>query len=96
VEPARPTDRSVRSGQSTTYTYDAFERLTQVTGSAIPATTYTYDSLDRLAQRNASNFAYHDLGNEPVASPSAAGETKLLRDPLGGCSRPRPVRRRLR
>src|SRR6185503_12633237 len=74
---------SVVGGQSTTYTYDGFERLTQASGSAIPTTTYTYDSLDRLAQRNTSSFGYNDLSNTPVLSPMAAGETKLLRDPLG-------------
>jgi RHS repeat-associated protein len=74
---------SVVSGQSTTYAYDGFERLTQASGSAIPTTTYTYDSLDRLAQRNTAKFGYNDLSNTSVLSPMAAGETKLLRDPLG-------------
>ena len=31
--------------------------------------TYTYDSLDRPAQRNAANFGYNDLTNNPVRQP---------------------------
>lgn len=74
---------AVQNGQTLSYAYDVFERLTQVSGSATPTTSYTYDSLDRVAQRNLSNFGYHDLENNPVVSPAASGETKLLRDPLG-------------
>jgi RHS repeat-associated protein len=74
---------ATKAGQSLTYTFDAFERLTQATKTAGYTVTFTYDSLDRAAQRNTANFAYHDLTNNPTASPTAAGETKLLRDPIG-------------
>src|SRR6185369_16311389 len=67
-----------------TYTYDGLGRVTSWLSPAGTTTTYyTYDSLDRLAQRNTSSFGYNDLSNTPVLSPMAAGETKLLRDPLG-------------
>jgi YD repeat-containing protein len=74
---------SVRASKTYSYTYDGFERLTQVTGTSLTTSTYTYDSLDRAAQRNTANFGYNDTSNNPVLSPAAAGETKMLRDPLG-------------
>jgi RHS repeat-associated protein len=74
---------TTRSGVSTTYTYDAFDRLTSAAASPGAATTYAYDSLDRAAQRNGTNFAYNDLTNNPVSTPAASGETKLLRDLTG-------------
>jgi RHS repeat-associated protein len=71
------------NSQTTTYTYDAFERLTQAQKTPGYTVTFGYDSLDRPAQRSGANFGYDDLTNNPVLSPTALGETKLLRDPLG-------------
>jgi RHS repeat-associated protein len=73
---------ATKNSQALTYTYDAFERLTQATKPGITV-NFSYDSLDRAAQRNTANFGYNDLTNNPVVSPAALGETKLLRDPLG-------------
>jgi len=74
---------TTQNGVTTTYTYDAFERLTQTQKTPGTTATYTYDSLDRVAQRNTANFAYDDLTNNPTKTPTAAGELKLLHDPLG-------------
>jgi RHS repeat-associated protein len=74
---------ATRNSATTTYTYDAFDRLTQAAKSPGTTTTYTYDSLDRAAQRNTTNFAYNDLTNNPISTPAASGETKLLRDLTG-------------
>ena len=73
---------AVNSSQTTTYTFDSFERLTQ---KQTPGYTvsYAYDSLDRAAQRNGVSFGYADLSNDPIISPTSAGNSTILRDPSG-------------
>ncbi len=60
-----------------TYTFDAFERLTQ---AATPTTTVanTYDGLDRLTTRNGATFGYADQTNNPVTLPAADGATTTI------------------
>ncbi|WP_149256886.1 RHS repeat-associated core domain-containing protein [Actinomadura sp. K4S16] len=53
---------STSGGPTTTYDFDAFDRLTTSGG-----TTYTYDGLDRPATRNDTPFTYAGLGTDPVA-----------------------------
>ena len=74
---------ATRNGQTTVYQFDAFERLASVARTGGYSVAFGYDSLDRAARRNTSSFAYADLSNNPVMTPVAAGETKLLRDPTG-------------
>ncbi|MFY1672501.1 LamG-like jellyroll fold domain-containing protein [Plantactinospora sp. WMMB334] len=50
------------SGHTETYSFDAFDRLTEADGQH-----YTYDSLDRLAQRDGAAFRYAGLGDEVVS-----------------------------
>ncbi|GAA4235684.1 polymorphic toxin-type HINT domain-containing protein [Actinomadura meridiana] len=57
---------------ATTYTFDAFDRLTATGG-----TTYTYDGLDRVATRDDTTFTYAGLGSDPVAD----GATRYARGP---------------
>ncbi|MFI0366733.1 DNA/RNA non-specific endonuclease [Actinomadura sp. 1N219] len=57
---------------ATTYTFDAFDRLTSAGG-----TTYTYDALDRVATREDATFAYAGMGTDPVAD----GLTRYARGP---------------
>jgi RHS repeat-associated protein len=40
---------------------------------------YAYDGLDRLAQRNGIGYTYGDLTNNPIRSPSSAGEALTFR-----------------
>ncbi|MFE9187808.1 RHS repeat-associated core domain-containing protein [Micromonospora haikouensis] len=68
---------------SDSFTFDAFERLTQVVNTGYAA-TYAYDALDRLAQRNNTSFAYNDLSNTPVRTPNLFGvDTAIMRDGNG-------------
>jgi RHS repeat-associated protein len=77
---ARGTLASTTGNSTTTsYAYDAFERLTQAAQSGGYTDTYTYDSFDRVAQRNGANFGYNDLTNNAVITPTAT----LTRDPAG-------------
>jgi len=70
------------NGQTTSYTVDAFERLTRAQAPGYTV-DYTYDGLDRLAQRNGVGYTYDDLTNNPVRSPSSAGEALTFRTPDG-------------
>src|SRR5262249_7712673 len=44
---------------------------------------YTYDALDRLAQRNGTATAYADLSNNPIKTPTSAGDAFIVREPGG-------------
>jgi RHS repeat-associated protein len=80
----RGTLASKTSGTTTTsYSYDAFERLTQAQQGSAFTITYSYDSLDRLAKRNTESFGYADLTNDAVLTPNSTAESKILRMPDG-------------
>jgi RHS repeat-associated protein len=68
-------------GVTTTYTFDAFERLVSVAGAS--AVTYAYDGLDRLATRNGISLGYADLTNSPVKNPTSGADALISRTPTG-------------
>ena len=85
LEPARAASPPrPATAQTTTYTFDAFERLTQAPEDA-PATPSPTPTTASTGPPNATraNFGYNDLTNNADPQPAAAGETKLLRDPAG-------------
>ncbi|WP_043814228.1 RHS repeat-associated core domain-containing protein [Allokutzneria albata] len=54
--------RATTNGQSTAYTFDAFDRMA-TTGT----TRYSYDALDRVTTRNTTALTYAGLSNEVVS-----------------------------
>lgn len=79
---ARGTLATTTGTATTTYAFDAFERMTRVTG---PGSTveYGYDAFDRLTRRGGAALRYGDLSNDPVAVPTASGESTVFRDAAG-------------
>jgi RHS repeat-associated protein len=68
-------------GVTTTYTFDAFERMVSVAAGSI--ITYAYDGLDRLATRNGVSLGYADLTNTPVKNPASEADALISRSPSG-------------
>ncbi|WP_163571925.1 GH-E family nuclease [Fodinicola feengrottensis] len=80
---------------TTSYTTDAFERLTSITdtggGANTNTTAVTYDSLNRAATVNNALVGYDDPTNTPVTLPTASGGTSTVnRDPGGNPISDRP------
>ncbi|MER6007438.1 polymorphic toxin-type HINT domain-containing protein [Nonomuraea angiospora] len=76
---------STKAGATTSYTFDAFDRLI-ADGDSL----YSYDALDRLASRITGAakdvFAYSGLGNDLAAMRDSGGavQATYARDPGGG------------
>jgi RHS repeat-associated protein len=72
-------------GTTTSYSFDAFERMTRAQSSAYTV-DYGYDGLDRMAQRNGVSALYADLTNNAVRVPTSSGDALLFRGAPGGVS----------
>ena len=81
---ARGTMAAETKGATTTsYTFDAFERMTQAAISGGATVNYAYDSSDRLVRRDSSAIVYNDLSNNQIKVPTAAGNAVVVRDVSG-------------
>jgi RHS repeat-associated protein len=78
----------VQGSEETTYSWDLFDHLAKVEGTA-GTTTYAFDALERLSERNDGEapevFHYGDLGDMPTFKTDSEGEvtTSYVQGPHG-------------